>query len=62
MEYGVNRRNKDVIDEEVAVESHDELVSTTDVRGIITYAKSTNALAPVETFQMTKLGSEYMVS
>jgi len=30
--------------------------------GIITFAKSTNALAPVETFQMTKLGSEYMVS
>jgi len=30
--------------------------------GIITYAKSTNALAPVETFQMTKLGTEYMVS
>ena len=29
--------------------------------GIITYAKSTNALAPVETFQMTKLGTEYMV-
>jgi hypothetical protein len=30
--------------------------------GIVTFAKSTNALAPVETFQMTKLGSEYMVS
>ena len=30
--------------------------------GIVTYAKSTNALAPVETFQMTKLGTEYMVS
>merc|ERR1712216_36807 len=30
--------------------------------GIITYAKSTNALAPVETFQMTKLGTEYMVA
>jgi len=30
--------------------------------GIITFAKSTNALAPVETFQMTKLGSEYMVA
>jgi hypothetical protein len=29
---------------------------------IITYAKSSNALAPVETFQMTKLGTEYMVS
>ena len=30
--------------------------------GIVSFAKTTNALAPVETFQMTKLGTEYMVS
>merc|ERR1719371_94272 len=30
--------------------------------GIVSFAKTTNALAPVETFQMTKLGTEYMVA
>eukprot|EP00960_Hanusia_phi_P042250 755388-Hanusia_phi.AAC.2 len=30
--------------------------------GIIAYAKHSNALAPVETFQMTKLGTEYQVA
>lgn len=34
----MNRKNQGVVNEEVAFETHDELVSTTDLRGVITYA------------------------
>jgi len=34
----MGRRNQSVIDEEVTFEQHEELVSTTDLRGVITYA------------------------
>lgn len=34
----VARRNQSIIDEEVTYSEHEELVSTTDLRGIITYA------------------------
>ena len=33
----MNRRNQQVIDEEVTYASHEQLVSTTDLRGVITY-------------------------
>lgn len=34
----MSRRNQSVIDEEVTFAAHEELVSTTDLRGIVTYA------------------------
>lgn len=37
----MSRRNQSILDEEVIVNQEDELVSTTDLRGVITYANDT---------------------
>ncbi len=34
----MGKRNQNVIDEEVVVPDNEELVSTTDLRGVVTYA------------------------
>ena len=36
----MNKRNFNIIDEEVSFDNHEQLVSTTDKRGVITYANS----------------------
>ena len=47
------RRNQSLIDEEVTFEEHQELVSTTDLRGVITYAN--NEFCSIAGYEMDEL-------